>query len=105
MLRQLPRGQTIALDPPDVSSLTSNAQFELVSAGQDFRGDTTEDLPAGVSLDPDSGALQGSPSDVVGTTRHVLVVVTDTDTSTVVGFLWIEIVIVESSDIPTLSER
>lgn len=75
--------------------------FEVVPAGQIFRGIQTDSMPMGLSIDSDTGAVSGGakwPGQY-----HVLCVVTRKGTWEVVAFLWWEFNI-EGDHIPAVSE-
>lgn len=90
--------------PVDVSGTpgTPPFSFEPVPGGQSLGGIPTSSLPAGVSIDPDTGALSGATWASAGTVFHVLCVVTERDTWNVVEFLWWDIII-EPEPIPAMS--
>lgn len=85
------RGTPVNTEPVDTSDTLS---FEVVPPGQVLGGITTDALPAGLSIDPSTGALTGMTQDIAGV-EHVLCVVTEAGTWNVVEFLWWDITIAD----------
>lgn len=74
--------------------------YEAIPAGQDLDGMITEDLPVGLSIDPNTGAISGTPT--ICEIRHVACILTDPKTKMPWDILWWKIII-DDGTIPHFS--
>ena len=96
-------GEPVDTGPVDTEGFAKPGPygFEVVPPGQVLGGITSDEVPTGLVIDPDTGAVFGkaqSPGQY-----HVLCVVTRKGTWEVVAYLWWDFII-DGIDIPAVSE-